>query len=145
MCCLGTFVACQDQIWHAAEGLAGLKHPPGCYTLLRIHMALPGDPEYIQNGYGVLGMRGIGAPSQGKPHMGVSCGAALGFMAGVTGRALASLASKDQDAMTPGGAGHTMIAVLPWMEAQQGQGEEAEEEKQHFCRGAAAIHATLPQ
>lgn len=27
---------------------------------------------------------------------------------------------------TPGGAGHAMIAVLPWMEAQQGQGEEEE-------------------
>lgn len=98
MCCLRTFVACQGQIWDAAEGSAGLKHPPGCYTLLHIYMAPPGDPEYIQNGYGVLGVRGIGALSQVKPHVylvGQNLASWLVSQAGL----LASLASKNQDAL----------------------------------------------
>lgn len=90
----------RGQIWDAAEGLPRFNHPSGCYTLLLISMApvtLPGDPEYIKSGYRVLGARGMGAPSQGKPCVRASCGSMLGSMAGVTGRALAFLATEDQD------------------------------------------------
>lgn len=90
----------RGQIWGAAEGVVRFNYPSGCYILLLIYMApvtLPGHHEYIKSGYRMLVARGMEALSQGKPCVGVSYGSRLGSMAGVTGRALAFLATEDQD------------------------------------------------